>query len=321
MATAKGRTGGGWMLGEGVAVAEGRWLAQVAATLQDALVLVKPRIMALLLITAYCAMVVAAQGLPPLGLTVSALGGLALSVGGAHAVNMWFDADIDGLMERTRRRPIPAGRVAPERALWLGVGLQAISFVWLWTRVGALAALLSFAGYLYYVLVYTMWLKRYTPQNIVIGGGAGAFPPLVGWAAVTGHLALPAIILFLIVFLWTPPHFWALALYRQEDYRRAGVPMMPVTAGARATKWQMLGYAASLLPVSLGLGLGHWVGPLYLVVAGASGAALLLACIRLLGEPDGEVKVARGTFFLSLWYLTAVFAAMVVDVLLHHPGL
>ncbi|MBX5467514.1 MAG: heme o synthase [Firmicutes bacterium] len=291
-------------------------LAGQRTRIADYVALTKPRIMALLLITAFCGMVVAAHGWPAWGLAVQTLGGLALSVGGAHAVNMWFDADIDGLMDRTRARPIPAGRMAPEKALWMGVGLGIISFIWLWTRVNPWAAGLAFCGYLYYVLVYTMWLKRTTPQNIVIGGGAGAFPPLVGWAAVTGHLGWAAWVLFGIVFLWTPPHFWALALYRRREYARAAVPMLPVTHGPRATKGQMIGYAAALLPVSWLLARVAPVGWLYLVVAATAGLALLGACMRLWFEPDDRDQWARRTFFLSLWYLTAVFGAMVADVVL-----
>lgn len=279
--------------------------------------LTKPRILVLLLVTALCAMFVARQGFAPFGLTLATLAGLGLSCGAANAVNMWYDQDIDRVMARTQGRPIPAGRVRPVDALWFGLVAEAVSVLFLYLAVNPLAALLSFAGFVYYVVIYTFWLKRRTPQNIVIGGGAGAFPPLVGWAAVTGHLAWAPALMFLIVFLWTPPHFWALALYRQDDYRRAGIPMMPVVRGERATKWQSLAYAAALLACSVALYATHVVGEAYLVVAVVAGLAFLAMNVRLLAERLPEVKWAKRTFHVSLLYLTVVFVAMVLDV----PGL
>ncbi|EQD46598.1 protoheme IX farnesyltransferase, partial [mine drainage metagenome] len=159
------------------------------------------------------------------------------------AVNMWYDRDIDVLMHRTSDRPVPTGRIPATRSLWMGLAMELASLPLMWFGVNALTAILSFGGFLYYVVIYTMWLKRRTPQNIVIGGGAGAFPPLIGWAAVTGQVSVAALLMFLIIFLWTPPHFWSLALYRQEDYRSAGIPMMPVARGPRVTKVQSLIYA------------------------------------------------------------------------------
>jgi protoheme IX farnesyltransferase len=284
------------------------------ARLGDYVQLLKPRIILLLVITAYCAMVVAAHGLPPFFLSLYAMLGLALSAGGAHAVNMWYDRDIDALMARTHERPVPQGRIPATRSLTIGISLMAISFVLLLVTVNLLTALLALGGFLYYVLIYTMWLKRSTPQNIVIGGGAGAFPPLIGWAAVTGSVGLAAVLMFLIIFLWTPPHFWALALYRQDDYRRAGVPMMPVVRGERSTKLQMVSYAALLLVASAGLYFTGVVGAVYLAVAIALSAGFLAQTLVLLREHAPETKLAKRTFGYSLLYLTVLFAAMVLNV-------
>lgn len=284
------------------------------ATLGDYVTLTKPRIILLLLITEYCAMVVAAHGLPPFMPSLLAVVGLAISAGGAHAVNMWYDRDIDGKMHRTSDRPIPSGRIPAVRSLWLGIILEGLSLLLLWAGVNPLTALLSLGGFLYYVVIYTFWLKRRTPQNIVIGGGAGAFPPLIGWSAVTGHLGIAAFLMFLIIFLWTPPHFWSLALFRQQDYRSAGVPMMPVARGPRVTKVQSVIYALLLLPAAVALYLTGSVGIVFLVVALAAGAFFALGTVRLLAEPDGEVVWARRTFGFSLLYLTVVFAAMVLNV-------
>ncbi len=284
------------------------------ASLGDYVQLLKPRIILLLVITAYCAMVVAAHGLPPFFLSLYAMLGLALSAGGAHAVNMWYDRDIDALMARTQDRPVPQGRVPATRSLAIGIALMAISFVLLLVTVNLLTALLALGGFLYYVLIYTMWLKRSTPQNIVIGGGAGAFPPLIGWAAVTGQVGLAAVLMFLIIFLWTPPHFWALALYRQEDYRRAGVPMMPVVRGERSTKLQMISYAALLLIASAALYFTGVVGAFYFAVAIALSVGFLALTLLLLSERAPETKLAKRTFGYSLLYLTVLFAAMVLNV-------
>ncbi|MCL6548619.1 MAG: heme o synthase [Alicyclobacillus sp.] len=266
----------------------------------------------LLLFTEYCAMLAAQGGIPAWSRTWPALLGLALSAGGAAAINMWYDRDIDGLMQRTAGRPLPSGALQPWQALAYGVALIAAGGTVLWVWSGPLASLLTLAGSVYYAVVYTMMLKRRTPQNIVIGGGAGAFPPLVGWAAVTGHLGLTAWMLFGIVFLWTPAHFWALALYKNEDYTRAGVPMMPVVRGARTTKRQMVLYNALLLLVSL---VPAWTvhrGWLYAAGALVLGVWFLLGSIRLWYEPDDEFTWARRTFFASLMYLPLVFIWLAV---------
>ncbi len=284
------------------------------ASLGDYVQLLKPRIILLLVITAYCAMVVAAHGLPPFFLSLYTLLGLALSAGGAHAVNMWYDQDIDAVMARTSDRPVPQGRVPAGRSLVLGISLMAVSLVLLLVTVNLLTALLALGGFLYYVLVYTMWLKRSTPQNIVIGGGAGAFPPLIGWAAVTGQVGVAAVLMFLIVFFWTPPHFWSLALYRQDDYRRAGVPMMPVVRGERSTKLQMISYTVLLLAASVALYFTGVVGVIYLGVAVALSVGFLVMTVLLLREHAPSTQLARRTFGYSLLYLTVLFAAMVLNV-------
>ena len=285
---------------------------QGALALGDYAQLVKPRIILLLVVTSYCAMVVASHGLPSFWPSLLGTVGLALSAGGAHAVNMWYDRDIDALMARTSDRPVPAGRVPATRSLALGIALEVLSFALL-LDLNLLTALLSLAGFAYYVGIYTMWLKRRTPQNIVIGGGAGAFPPLVGWAAVTGHVSLAAIWMFLIIFLWTPAHFWSLALYRQDDYRRAGVPMMPVARGERATKVQALIYTLLLVVATLALYLTGVVGTVYLAAAALLGLGFVAMCLRLFGEHPPAVRRAKATFGYSLVYLTLLFAAMVLN--------
>lgn len=276
--------------------------------------LTKPRIMVLLLFTGYSAMIVAAHGLPKLSTTLIAMIGLALSTGGSAAINMWYDRDVDQQMTRTRRRPIPAGVVKDSHALVFGIVLGVASVVFLAVFSNPLTAILSGIGYFYYAIIYTMWLKRTTPQNIVVGGGAGAFPPLIGWAAVTGILSWPAILMFLIIFLWTPPHFWALALYKNEDYTRANIPMMPVVRGARVTKIQSLLYAIALTVVSVLLYFTHVVGMIYLVVALALGIIFTAYNVRLLFEPATEFVWARKTFKVSLVYLMLVFVAMIINV-------
>ncbi|MDA8192462.1 MAG: heme o synthase [Thermaerobacter sp.] len=282
--------------------------------ISDFIALMKPRIIVLLLITAYCAMVVAAGKLPSLALTAATLAGLGLSTGGAHAVNMWYDQDIDRVMRRTRNRPVAAGRMRGETALAFGIVTEAVSFGLLGWTVNWMAAAWSLAGFLFYVFVYTIWLKRRTPQNIVIGGAAGAFPPLVGWAAVTGQVSLAALIMFLIIFLWTPPHFWALALYKQEDYRSAGIPMMPVARGPQVTKWQSLGYSVALLGVSLLLYWTHVVTADYLVAAAVLGVAFIGYNLRSLLERAPQLAWAKKTFRFSLVYMALLFTAMVLTI-------
>lgn len=284
------------------------------ATVQDYMALSKPRIVLLLLVTCYCAMVVANRGLPGAGLTALTLAGLSLTAGGANAVNMWYDRDIDPVMERTRTRPVAARRIRPERALAAGIAAGVAGSLVLALGVGVLACEIALAGYLFYVLVYTMWLKRRTPQNIVIGGAAGAFPPLVGWTAITHGVAVAPVLMFLIIFLWTPPHFWSLALYKNDDYVRAAVPMMPVVKGPRSTKVQSLVYGMLLLVSSVLLYLSHAVGRLYLGGALALGLLFVVVLGGSLIEPEGEVRWAKRSFRVSLLYLLGLFFFMWVNV-------
>lgn len=284
------------------------------ARFADWLALTKPRIMALLLFTGLTAMVVADGGAPPWPRVVAMLVGLGMSTGGAAALNMWYDRDIDRIMSRTQNRPIPSGRVRPGHVLMFGLALEAVALALLVWTVNPLTALLAGLGFVYYVGVYTMWLKRRTPQNIVIGGGAGAFPPLVGWAAATGHLSWAAVWMFLVIFLWTPPHFWSLALYKNDDYVRAAVPMMPVVKGPRSTKVQSLVYGMLLLVSSVLLYLSHAVGRLYLGGALALGLLFLVVLGGSLIEPEGEVRWAKRSFRVSLLYLLGLFFFMWVNV-------
>jgi protoheme IX farnesyltransferase len=267
--------------------------------------------MTLLLLTAAGGMVVGAQGLPPLGLFLATMGGLALACGGASAMNHVLDRDIDVHMTRTDRRPVATGRVAPERALEFGLALSALSFVVLTSFVNVLAALLAVFGNLFYVVVYTRWLKRTTPQNIVIGGAAGAIPPLVGWAAATGDLTIPALFLFLIVFVWTPPHFWALALLIKRDYEAARVPMLPVVRGERETARQILLYSLLLVGVTVLPFAWHAVGLVYLGSALALGAVFIGLALALQRHTDRAH--ARRLFSYSLLYLALLFVVMAVD--------
>jgi heme o synthase len=282
----------------------GRW--------RDYVTLTKPRIMSLLLITGLCAMFAGAGGAPSAWLVVVTMTGLALACGGASALNHVLDQDIDRLMgKRTRARPIAAGRMPPSRALEFGLTLSAFSFVLLASLVNVLTAGLALVGNLFYVLVYTRWLKRTTPQNIVIGGAAGAVPPLVGWAAATGDLALPALWLFLIVFFWTPPHFWALALLIRRDYEAARIPMLPVVRGERETARQILLYAAVLVGVTLAPFVWGPLGLVYLAAALVLGAAFFWLALALWRERTP--RQAAVLFHFSLVYLAALFVAMAVD--------
>ena len=282
------------------------------SVLQDLVTLTKPRIISLLLVTTVAPMFITDRGLPSPALIGWVLVGGYLMAGGANAINMWFDRDIDQFMGRTRLRPIPSGRISAPAGLAFGLLLGAVAFAVFWTQVNPLSAWLALGGLLFYVLVYTMWLKRTTAQNIVIGGAAGAFPPLVGWAAMTGTLDLAAIYLFLIIFYWTPPHFWALALIKQGEYAKAGVPMMPVVRGERRTKVEMLIYTLILLPLTLLPVAFRALGPVYGVAAALLGARLLWLCVRLLRE-DGVTPTAWRLYKYSLVYLALLFVAMGVD--------
>jgi protoheme IX farnesyltransferase len=278
----------------------------------DLIALTKPRVISLLLVTTVAPMFLTDRGLPSPGLVGWVILAGYLMAGGANAINMWFDRDIDRRMGRTSQRPVPAGRLPAGAALLFGIGLGTVAFVLFRRFVNPLAGWLALAGLLFYVLVYTMWLKRSTAQNIVIGGAAGAFPPLVGWAAMTGSLDLAALYLFAIVFYWTPPHFWALALIKERDYARAGVPMLPVVRGARETKVQMLVYTLLLLPLSLLPALAGTQGLLYAAAAVLLGGRLLWYCLRLLGE-SAVTPTAWRMYKYSLLYLALLFVAMGID--------
>jgi protoheme IX farnesyltransferase len=275
----------------------------------DYVALTKPKVQSLLLLTTVTTMLVA--GSPSIALiAVTVLGGY-LSAGGAGAVNHWYDRDLDARMARTAARPVPAGRVAPGAALGFGIALAALSFALLSLAVNLLAAVLALAGFLGYTLVYTVWLKRRTPQNIVIGGAAGAVPPLVGWAAVTGELAGTPLYLFAIVFFWTPPHFWALALLMKDEYARVGVPMLPVVRGEHETRRQILLYAVLLYGVTQLPFCAGAFGLVYLVASVALGAVFIAGAVVLLRRADR--RSALRLYLGSLAYLAALFAAMVAD--------
>jgi protoheme IX farnesyltransferase len=273
--------------------------------------LTKPRIIVLLLITTVPAMVIAARGVPSGWLVLATLLGGTLAAGSANAINCYYDRDIDERMARTRRRPLPAHRVEPGLALEFGVVLGVVSFVWLARSVNLLAALLSTAAILFYVFVYTMGLKRSTPQNIVIGGAAGAVPVLVGWAAVTGRVEVPALMLFAIIFIWTPPHFWALAMKYEKDYRAAGVPMLPVVAGMRATQRQIFLYSLILFAATIAFAPIGRMSLIYLGSAVVLGGLFVWHAARLLRS--GTIREAMGLFRYSIVYLALLFGAMAVD--------
>ncbi|HTV92307.1 MAG TPA: heme o synthase [Verrucomicrobiae bacterium] len=280
-------------------------------TIADYFQLAKPRIIVLLLITTAAAMVMAARGLPPLALVFWTLFGGALAAGSAGALNCVFDADIDRVMRRTMDRPIPQGRISPMHATIYAVTLGIVAFAVLYLLVNPLAAWLSLAGNVFYVAIYTMWLKRATPLNIVIGGAAGAVPPLVGWAAVTHAIGGPALGLFALIFLWTPPHFWSLALMTETDYAKARVPMMPNVAGEERTKREIIYYTILLVAASLLLYPLHVMGTLYVAAAALLGAIFLYDTIRT--WKDAGTFWARRTFKFSLLYLALMCLVMVID--------
>jgi protoheme IX farnesyltransferase len=282
-----------------------------AAPWRDYVTLTKPRIMTLLLLTGAGGMVVGARGWPSTWLFLATIGGLALACGGASAINHVLDRDIDQRMQRTDRRPVASARVPPARALEFGLALSAFSFVLLASLVNTLTAILALVGNLFYVFVYTRWLKRSTPQNIVIGGAAGAIPPLVGWAAATGSLTVPALLLFAIVFFWTPPHFWALALLIRRDYESAGIPMLPVVRGERETTRQIVLYSLVLVAASAAPFLWGTLGVPYLVAALLLGALFLALALGLRRTPTP--RHAALLFHYSLLYLALLFVAMAVD--------
>jgi heme o synthase len=282
-----------------------------AQTVRDYIALTKPRVVLLLEVTTVFAMVMAARGWPGLRLTVATVTGGWLAAGGAHAINCWFDRDIDAAMGRTRSRPIPAGRIQPNSALAFGVILGVLAFGLLTVAVNLLTAGLAIGGMLFYVFVYTMWLKRSSMQNIVVGGAAGAIPPLVGWAAVQGRLTLTALFLFAVVFYWTPPHFWALALLIRRDYASVSVPMLPVILGERETRRQILLYTGVLALVTIMPLLAHSFGYIYMMGAGLLDAGFLATAVVAVRDPSA--RAARRVFYYSMLYLALLFAVMAVD--------
>jgi protoheme IX farnesyltransferase len=290
--------------------------AAAATRVRDYVELLKPRVMSLVVFTGLIGVVIAPGHIHPLAAGLAVLA-IALGSGAAGAINMWYERDLDALMARTCRRPLPQGRVAPDDALGLGVLLSIFSVMLMSLATNYTAAALLAAAILFYVFVYTIWLKRRTPQNIVIGGAAGAFPPVIGWAAVTGDVSAVGIALFLLIFLWTPPHFWALSLYRSDDYRRAGVPMLPVVAGPRETKRQMLIYTLVLLPVALAPTLLGAVGWLYGAIAAAMSIAFIghALVVWRTTDDDSAHPAARRMFRFSLFYLAVLFAALPLDLL------
>ncbi|MDP9226280.1 MAG: heme o synthase [Actinomycetota bacterium] len=281
--------------------------------------LTKPRIIELLLVTTVPPMVVAARGLPSLWLTLATLLGGSLSAGGANAINCYIDRDIDHVMTRTRRRPLPMHKVEPSHALIFGSVLGVLAFGFLWATVNLLAAGLASAALLFYVIVYTLWLKRRTPQNIVIGGAAGAMPVLVGWAAVTGKVELPALALFAIVFYWTPPHFWALSMRYEREYSAAGVPMMPVVYGRKETAKHILLYSFLLLAMSLIFFSLARMGIIYLAGALILNGVFIYWAVRVWRDP--APRTAWSLFRFSIYYLALLFSLMALDELLPVRGL
>jgi heme o synthase len=283
-----------------------------AARAADYCALMKPRVMALAVFTAFVGLVTAPGVINP-AVSVAATAAIALGAGAAGVLNMWYDMDIDAVMSRTSGRPIPTGRIAPLDALNFGLFLATISVMMLDLIAGWLAASLLAFTIFFYVVVYTMWLKRSTPQNIVIGGAAGALPPVIGWAAATGGIGVESLTLFLIIFLWTPPHFWALALFKVGDYARAGIPMMPNVAGEPSTRRQIFAYALLLAPVAvLPWPLG-FASPFYGAISAVLGACFVWRAWKVLGAAPDDRKPAKLLFAYSILYLFAIFAALLVD--------
>ena len=283
---------------------------------RDFFALTKPRVMSLVIFTGLCGLLAAPVTIKPV-LAFTAILCIAIGAGGAAALNMWWEADLDAGMKRTASRPIPAGRMDPTAARDFGIVLSVLSVLLMGLAIGWLAASILALSIVYYAVIYTIWLKPRTPQNIVIGGGAGAFPPLIGWVAATGDITAMPVLLFAIIFFWTPPHFWALALFVQSDYAKVGIPMMPVVAGEKSTRWQILFYAVLLLPLSM---LPWWIngtGAIYGVSALVlSSLFVVLAArvgIRVRNAPDDGMKPERTLFKYSILYLFVLFAALVAD--------
>ncbi len=284
----------------------------------DFLALMKPRVMSLVIFTALVGMVVAPVGTNPIIMAVALLS-IAVGAGASGALNMWYDADIDAIMTRTAKRPIPSGRITRNEALTFGLFLSVASVLTLGLATNMLAAgLLAFTIF-FYVVVYTMGLKLRTPQNIVIGGAAGAFPPMIGWAAMTNSVSAESIVLFLLIFMWTPPHFWALALVKSDDYARAGVPMLPVVSGESTTRTQILIYSVFLIPIGLAPYLMGFGGITYGIIAAGLGAVFLALAIqiRVLRDEKKIRRTAIRLFGFSIFYLTALFATLLIERLAH----
>lgn len=287
-------------------------VAAVRSQVSDFFELTKPRIALLVLVTTFTGMWLAADGMPSLSLVFCTLLGTGLASSAAGTLNNYVDREVDVLMARTRHRALPAGRVLPQQALLQGLLLTALAFIWLWITVNPLTAALALITIGFYVVIYTIWLKRSSPWCTEIGGVAGALPPLIGWAAVTGSISWPALLLFLILMLWQPPHFWALALIRSEEYRRARLPMLPVVSGERVTKQRMLWYTVALLPATIGMYVFQRVGLAYLVVAVELGVLYLALTIEFVRQPV-TTKSARKLFGFSIIYLLLLFTMMFVD--------
>ena len=282
---------------------------------RDFLALTKPRVMSLVVFTGLCGLIAAPVAINPV-LGFTAVLCIALGAGAAGALNQWYEADIDALMTRTADRPLPAGRMDRQSALHFGVGLSFFSVLLLYLATNWVAATILSVSILFYVLVYTVWLKRRTPQNIVIGGAAGAFPPVIGWAAATGDVGLLPILLFSLIFLWTPPHFWALALFMKSDYAKAGVPMLPVVAGERNTRLQILLYTLPMAAIAVLPWAMHLTGAIYGSIAAAASLVFLAlsARVAIRRSHDGDaMKAEKQLFAFSIVYLFGVFAALAVD--------
>ena len=293
-------------------------------TFGDYVALMKPRVMSLVVFTALVGLLVAPVSLHPFEAFCAILF-IAIGAGASGALNMWYDADIDAVMRRTAKRPVPSGRVAPGEALAIGLGLSGISVVMLGLATNLVAAALLAFTIFFYAVIYTMWLKRWTPQNIVIGGAAGAFPPMVGWVAATGSVSLEAVLMFALIFMWTPPHFWALALFMRSDYDDAGVPMLTVTHGRPATRRHILAYTVLLVPVAVGLALTSVGGPVTLILAVGLNAWFLKGAVdiwrrdEVMAEAD-NYAVEKKFFRFSLYYLFLHFGALVFDYSLRSAG-
>ncbi|MCY3561059.1 MAG: heme o synthase [bacterium] len=281
------------------------------ATVASYVALTKPRIIELLLVTTVPTMIVAQRGMPPVWLMAAVILGGALAAGGANAINMVIDRDIDSVMQRTKGRPLVTGEISPRKALVFAVALEVAAFVWLWLIVNLLSAALAVSATLFYVFVYSLWLKRRSERNIVIGGAAGAVPVLVGWAAVTGRLDWAPLLLFAVIFYWTPPHFWALAVRYRDDYAQAGVPMLPAVRSIRTTALRIIAYTAVLWATSIGFGFVAELGVLYLVTALVTGVIFVVLAVRLLRQETPQA--AMGLFNWSISYVVLLFGAMALD--------